>query len=174
MNHKAFPALAAVLFASLPVLSDGSNETNPEITALLGNAKSAASAVAGDIETLDLLAGQAQTQATVLHLYKNDIATLRSQAEKLAALRKQGSEAQQTAVERIVPIMQEFASAADAAVEIASAQKTSAGSPGTEYYKLNSDLSGEFAALISNWANYARTKDDLDRAAAKLRSPALR
>lgn len=155
MNHKALLALAMVL-ASPPVLPDGPQEPSKEIAGLLSDAKNAASSVNSDIATLDLVARAGQRQATVLNLYESDIAALRAQADKLEALQAQGSRAQQTAIGRMVPIMQEFVSTAAAALNAASAANAS-----TEYFRLNSALSGEFAALISGWADYAKTRDEL-------------
>ncbi|HTS76065.1 MAG TPA: hypothetical protein VMG40_07670 [Bryobacteraceae bacterium] len=170
MHRKAFIAVLAVLLASPAVRSGDSGDAHSDkIAELLLSAKGAAASLRSDIATLNLLAVSAQAQATVLSLYQQDIATLRGLANKLDAAGQEGSPAQQTAVRRIVPVMQEFASSAEASLRAAANRNAQSSPEWGQYVKLNSDLSGEFASLINAWADYARTREELDQTAKNIR-----
>ncbi len=169
-HRKASIAVVAILLASPAVRSGDSGGTHSDkIAELLLSAKGAAASLRSDIATLNLLAASVQAQATVLSLYQQDIAGLRSLVNKLEAAGQEGSPAQQTAVKRIVPIMQEFASSAETAVRASTNRNAQSSPEWGQYVKLNADLSGEFASLISAWADYAKTREDLDQTAKDIR-----
>ena len=176
MKNKAFLALLPLLLTSLAAgpQSNGSQETgSSQVAQLLTDAKNLASSLKSDLATLDFFALSADsgvTRTAMLNLYQEHINALRSQQAKLEAKRKDGSRWQQTALDRIVPIIEEFASGAEAAIATA---KTSQGrlnsADSRDYFKLNADLAEEFSTAIAAWADYAKTREDLDRAAQKLR-----
>ena len=152
MNQRIVGAVAVVLLAGRAA---GQDAVGP----LLAAAKSAASAVRSDVATLDLVAESSQSRTTILNLYQDDIRAVRTQAARLDAARKNGTRWQQIASERVIPLMEELASAAEAAVRAASGNEN----PGKQYFKLSADLCGELTTLIGGWADYAHTKDELDR-----------
>jgi hypothetical protein len=169
MHRKASMAVVAILLASPAVRSSDSGDTHSDkIAELLLSAKGAAASLRSDIATLDLLAASTQTQATVLGLYQQDIGALRSLAHQLEAAGEEGSPAQQTAVKRIVPVMQEFASSAEASLRAATNRNAPSGPEWGQYVKLNSDLCSEFSSVINAWADYARTREELDQTAKNI------
>lgn len=176
MNNTAFLALLPLLVTTLAAgpQSHGSEETgSSQVAQLLTDTKSLASSLKSDLATLDFFALSADaglTRTAMFNLYEEHINALRSQQAKLEAKRKDGSRWQQTALDRIVPIIEEFASSAEAAI---AAAKTSQGrlnsADSRDYFKLNADLADEFSTAIGAWADYAKTRADLDRAAQKIR-----
>lgn len=168
MNRKAQVVLVTLLLTSAarPQPLTGSSETAAQ---LLSDAKSQASIVKSDLATVDFFAVSWKSNATTLALYQKDIGALRGLAPRLDAARKTASRWQQTAIDRIIPLIQEFTTDADAELRDAGANQNRLNTPEfQEYFKLHSDLANEYSALIGSWADYAKTKDDLDRAALKI------
>ena len=129
-----------------------------------------------DLASLDFIvrvrAGTALDQGT-LEAFAGHIDDLRNQAAKLEALRTSGSSSQQAAVDRILPVMREFASSAEAAISEAKAAPQQSNATGfRQYIRLNSELAREFSRVISVWVGYAQTRGDLDRLARELGAPA--
>jgi hypothetical protein len=162
------PALIAFL-AVVPASLAGQPQQPPQVEQLLNDTKSLVSLLKSDIATLGFFVSESasSTNAAMLNLYAERIKSLRALAGKLEAARKDGSHAQQTALDRIVPVMKEFASSADTA--LAAAKQSPAVQE--QYFKLNSDLAEELCSVISAWVDYAKTKDDLDRVARPKAAP---
>lgn len=161
MNHKA---LIAVFALALPAIR--AQDSSAQMASLLAESKSQASMLGSDLATLDFFAqpNGAQTQAALFSLYQEHIDTLRSDAAKLQAARDRASAPQKTAIDRMVPVMRDFASIAEAALARARApQAASAAGGNREYFRLSSGLAAEFSAIVSAWADYANTKNALDR-----------
>jgi hypothetical protein len=175
MNNKTFVAVLAVMVTSSASHAQSLNTSGEagrlRVAQLLSDAKSSASSLKSDLATLDFFAasiGGWQTHAAILDLYQEHITSIRSQAARLESARNNGSLWQQTAVDRIIPVMQEFASSAEAAIRTSNANQTILQSSDFKrYFKLNSDQAGEFASLIAAWVDYAKTRDDLERVPQK-------
>jgi hypothetical protein len=179
MGSKAVLAVMVILLAPLalrPQTLDPSQTTDSaQVGQLLADAKSLASLLKSDLATIDffaLSAGGSQTYADMLNLYTGRATALRTQALKLESMRKYGSHWQQIAVDRMVPVMKELASSAEAAI---SSTKVTRNRPSStdyrEYLKLNSDLAGELSAVIAACVDYAKTREDLDHIAEKIGAP---
>jgi len=157
MRNGAFIALLAVV----PVSLAAQPRQPPQVARLLNDAKSVASLLKSDIATLGFFAiserGSA-TNAAMFNLSTERIKTLRALADQLEAP-PNDSPAEKAAVDRLIPVMKEFASSAETA--IARAKQSP---PATEqYFKLCSDLAEELSSVISAWVDYAKTKGELDQ-----------
>lgn len=143
-----------------------------DVETLLSDARSQASLLRSDISTLDFLVapgGVAQERTAVLQLYREHVTKLRDQATRLSAARQNASRWQRVAIDRIIPLMQEFASSAETAIAVVRTPQDRSGSPEfRKYIKAQSDLGDEFYRLISAWVDYSKTREDLDQAAAKI------
>lgn len=175
MNKKAFVALLALVLA--PPASHAQNVNSPEpasdvkVARLLSDARDLAALLKNDIATLDFLAlseGGWQTHASMLNLYQQQINDCRNLTGQLEAMRKKGSRWQQAAVDHIIPLMQELTAISEAALRASRTDQSRLNSADSkEYFKLNSDLASEIDAIIAGWADYPKTREDLDRLAQK-------
>lgn len=174
MGSRAFIILAVALARS-PGWSQSVNAQTmdgSQVSQVLSEVKSLASFLKSDVATLDFVAfsaGGSQTRASTLDRFAQHAAALRRQSGRLDEIRKYGSSSQQTAIDRMVPVMKEFASSSEAAIKAARTTPVSGGSQDyREYMKLNSDLAQELSDVISAWVDYATTKENLDRVAGKV------
>jgi hypothetical protein len=153
----AIPVLAILLALAAQA------QTQPQVSPRLSEVKNLVTLLKSDMATLDFLAHAgtgSEAHASIFNLYADRINALRRQADELETNRKNGTAWQQVAVDRIVPVMKELAASAEAAVRAAN---SNGNRPGKDYFQLNSDLADELSTVIAAWADYAKTKDDLDR-----------
>ncbi len=166
-------AMLCLTFSAAPQSGDASR-----ISRLLSDADSQTALVKSDLSTLDFIASSAtpaQSYAAVVGTYRQHIATLRSQAAMLETARKDASVREQTTIDRVVPLLLEFAESATAALD--AGDKNPGGLSGNDfkqYIKLNADLAGELSTLVSTWISYGRTREELARAAQKIGVAAAR
>lgn len=177
MGSSVFFAILAAMLASPAGWSQTSSASAgsdiPPVRQLLSNVKNLVPLLKSDIATLDLLVRPAGgAQAVLFNLYTEHIANLRSQADKLEALRKSGTRWQQVAIDRMVPAMQELAASAEAAINwTRSNQDRLSSTDYGDYLKLNADLAEELSRLITSCVDYAKTREDLERASANIGAP---
>ena len=141
-----------------------------QIAQQLSDTKKLVDSLRSDLSTLEFLsraAGGIAGNASILDLFNERIGVLRAQIARLDAAGKSASPAQQTAIERVAPILREFAAAAEAASKAVKANPPNVAAF-REYMKLNAELADEYSTLISAWVKYAQTRDNLDRLAPEI------
>lgn len=163
-----------VLLASRHAM--GAAETgDAQVSQLLSDANNQAALVNNDLGTLNFIASSPldwKNHVPIVSAYRQHIGALRSQAARLEAARKNASAWQAVSIDRIVPLLREFAEAADAT--LVALDKNPGGLGGADYkqyLKLNADLAGEFSSLIGTWVNYGKTREELGRVAQKIAAP---
>lgn len=162
MTSKTIVAVLGLFLAAQNVRPQ-TPKSEEEVGQLLAKTRSTASLLRSDVSTLDLFTTEVDFRANsaVLQVYEGHIRDLRDQAAQLQAMRQQASSAQQTAIDRIVPVVQDYARSAEAAV---GAAKTGAGRSDLQpYLKLHTSLAAEFSTIVAAWTDYAETKAALDR-----------
>lgn len=175
MNKKG-ALILGLIFATVarPQSPGRSVERGEEVTQLLAAAKGTGSLLRSDISTLDFFAAAEaglEGQSAVLEGYQEHIVALQNQESRLEEMRKYGSRSQQVAIDRIIPVIQEFVSSAKAAIRAVRTSKDRSTPEYRDYCKLNADLAGEFANAIGTWVDYAGTRGALDRVAQKFAPP---
>lgn len=163
MMRRATCIAFAMLLPSAAAPQGGDSN---RIAQLLADADSQAMLLKSDLSTLDFMASSAtpgQSYAQVIGAYRQHIATLRNQAATLETQRKNAPEWQQTTIDRVVPLLREFAASATAAMD---AIGTHTGDF-KQYVKLNADLAGELSTLIDTWISLGKTREELARAASR-------
>lgn len=149
---------------------------SPGVAQLLSAAKDQASDLNNDIATLDFFAASEsgwKTHAAITALYADRIAGLRNLAARLAAVRPSASPLEQATIDRIVPLLQGFASCAEAEINTLNAnQSRLATGEYKDYLKVNATLAGEFSDLIGSSVNFGKTMAELAGAAQKTGAPA--
>ena len=97
---------------------------------------------------------------------------IRRQVTKLDDVRSTASSWQKTTIDRIGPLLQELASDAEALINrINQNPKRLNGGEYKDYIKVNADLAGELAALVGNFVDYGRTRQQLEHPTNKLDLP---
>lgn len=177
MSSRAFIVVATVLALSLSwsqSVNAPQGMDSSQVSEVLSDAKTLASSLRSDIMTLDFIALSAsgsQTRAVTLNLFAVHTTALRSQSARLEEIRKYGTSSQQTAIDRMVPVMQELASSAEAAINATRSLSQLSSPEYREYFKLNADLAEELSHVISAWVDYANTRENLNRVAEKVGVP---
>ena len=166
----------AVTMPLLVLLSSWHSVAGPQTAQLLSEAENQASLLKSDLATIEffgLSASSWQTHSAIVTAYREHINALRNQAGKLEAARSDGSPSQKVAIDRVIPLLREFAAAADAALAaIARNPDRLNSSDYKQFIKLNSDLAGEFSTLIGTWADFGKTSEELAGVAKKIDAPA--
>lgn len=157
-------ALAMLL---LPVCAAAQSGDASRIAQLLQEASSQAALLKSDLSTLEFIASSAtpgQSYAQVVGAYRQHIATLRNQAATLETERKNAPQWQQTTIDRVVPLLREFAVRAAEAIDAIGKNTGDLDNQNfKQYVKLNADLAGELSTLIDGWISLGKTKEELAR-----------
>ena len=180
MIGKTRIAAATVVLALMtnqPQMAAPETSNTAQVAKLLSDAEDQASLLKSDLGTLSFIASSQtdwQSHAGIVGAYKEHIGALRSQAAKLDTARRDASRRQQATIDRIVPLLREFAASAEAAVAALDKNPASLNdSDYKQYVKLNADLADEFSSLIATWVNYGRTSEELAQVAAKIGVPVV-
>jgi hypothetical protein len=172
--QRTAAAVLALLVAALPGHTQQPNVAGTAgagVGKLLSDVKSETSLLRSDVWTLDFFVSGAAPQAYAgpERVYMERLATIRGQAARLSAARQNAGRWQQLTIDRIVPLMLEFASSAAAAITVVRTSQNQSGSVDlAKYLKAQSDLADELYRLISAWVDYGRTRQELDQSEAKI------
>ena len=164
--------LVALLF--LPVLgrSAGLREESPQLTQILGEARVEAGELARDAdETESLIRSDVswQTHAEMLDRVKEHVNNMAGIIQKLESERSSGSELQEQAVDRTLPLLKELAANTTAAINYLNQNKTRPlGDPYTQYLKENADTAHELASTVSSLYDYEKSMAKVDTLKNKL------
>jgi hypothetical protein len=154
---------------------DADEPDSDRVFELLSTAKSQAFELKSDIQTMDFFAGSDfgwASHASIINVYKDHIDAIRNQISKLDETRSIASTLQKTTLDRVGPLLKELASDAEALINrINQNPKRLNGGEYKEYIKLNADLAAELAALIGNFVDCGRTKQQLERLKNKIDLP---
>jgi hypothetical protein len=89
--------------------------------------------------------------------------------DKLTATRSSGSELQEQAVDRILPLLKELAANTTAAINYLNQNKTRPiGEPYTQYLKENADTAHQLASTVSSLFEYEKTMNKMGELKNKL------
>jgi len=164
---------SSIAWAQAP--KEAAEGDSAQVTQELSAVKSLIGVLRSDVATLEFLArgeGGYSVESGMFDQVAGRISDLRGHAAKLDGMRTSGSPAQQRAVERLVPVMQEFASSADAAVKTSRTRQNQSNLTAfRQYMKLSTSLADELSSVISTWIGYAQTRGDLDRVARQIGAP---
>jgi len=105
-------------------------------------------------------------------VYKGHIDAVRRQVTRLNDVRSNASSWQKTTIDRIAPLLQELASDAEALINrINQNPKRLNNGEYKDYIKVNTDLAAELVALVGNFVDYGRTREQLEHLTNKLDLP---
>jgi hypothetical protein len=164
--------LVALLFLPASGRPAGLREESPQLAQVLDEARMEAAELAKDAdETESLIRTQAswETHADMLDRVKEHVNNMARIVQKLESERSSGSELQEQAVDRTLPLLKELAANTTAAINYLNQNKTRpSGDPYTQYLKDNADTAHELASTVSSLYEYEKSMAKIDTLKNKL------
>jgi len=163
--------LGAFLSVSRALRAADVSGDSKEVTDLLGQAKSEALQLQDDAATMESYTQSNmswQSHAMKITEIKDHVNTLGQTVGKLTAARGTASLWQQTAIDRINPILRELAANVEATINHLDKDRTHPlqSTAHKDYLKANAELASRMATVISDFVDYGDTKtrfEDLSR-----------
>ena len=162
----------ALLSFSLTAPVFGLRAESDQLAQLLGAARTEAGELARDAdETESLIRNDVswQTHANMLDGVKEHVNNMARIIDKLTTERLSGSELQEQAVDRILPLLRELAANTTAAIDYLNQRKNRPiGAPYTQYLKDNAETAHQLADTVSSLFEYEKTMNKMDALKNKL------
>jgi hypothetical protein len=146
-----------------------------QVSKLLSEAKTMAFQLredAAQMETFTHLDVSWESHAAAINQIKEHVNLLARQEAKLQAAKNTASPWQKTAIDRISPFLDELGGYTSAAIEHVNKKPAHTMAEYRDYLEANADYSSDLATMISQFVDYGRSKQRMDRLAAKLEIPA--
>jgi hypothetical protein len=164
--------VVAFLSLSLPGRVFALREESDQLAQLLEEARTEAGELAKDAdETESLIRSDVswQTHAVMLDNVKEHVNNMARIIDKLTAARSSGSELQEQAVDRILPLLKELATNTTNAINYLNENKTRPlGDPYTQYLRDNADTAHQLASTVSSLFEYEKTMSKMGELKNKL------
>jgi len=171
-------ALFALVLAAALILAPAAKATGDpdslQVSKLLSEAKTQAFQLSEDAAEMESFTWTAwpmswQSHTEALIKIKDDVNTLGRQLVKLDEARKGASAWQRTVIDRITPLLKELAANTSGAIGLINANaKSLSNEEYVDYIEANADTSARLASLVSDFVDYGKTKDRLERLTNRL------
>lgn len=172
-NLILFLLIAGLIVAGSWIVSpalraaDKSTLDSEEITNLLSEAKAEAVQLKNDAETMETFARSKlswESHAVAVERIKDHVNAVGRVVNKLNGLKTSASPWQETAIDRITPLLNELATNTNSTI---ACLNESRGRLHNEEYKelvaANSEMSGQLSAMIGDFVDYGKTKARFER-----------
>jgi hypothetical protein len=160
-NYLVMGILVTSLSLSLPTRVFALRGESDQLAQLLGEAQNEAGELARDAdETESLIRNDVswQTHADMLERVKEHVNNMGPIIDKLSDARSSGSELQEQAVDRILPLLKELAANTTAAINYLNQNKTRPlGEPYTQYLEDNAETAHQLASTVSSLDQYEKS-----------------
>lgn len=176
MKIRCF-ALAGVVTAGLlsaPIAFAGEQPDSEQVSKLLSEAKTMAFQIredASQMESFTRMNVSWESHAAAIAQVREHVNALGKQVNKLKDARAAASPWQRTAIDRIVPYLDELGGYTSAVIEHISGTTRHTPDEYKDYLEANADYSSDLAAMISDFVNYGKTKQRMERLSTKLEIP---
>jgi hypothetical protein len=179
-THLWRPIQATLLATSLmlcltPKLHAAQREDSGEVTGLLAQAAQEAAQLSRDADDMESLLHSDvswQTHAAMLDRVRDDVNTMGRTVARLNSTYESGSEWQQQAVDRILPLLRELASNTTAAINHLNANQTRPTTPDyVNYLEKNAETAHQLSEMTSDLVKYAKSRTTLEKMEDKLEFP---
>jgi hypothetical protein len=171
-SHLVVWLVVALLSFSLPARVFALREESDQLAQLLGEARTEAGELAKDAdETESLIRSDVswQTHAVMLDSVKEHVNKMARIIDKLTAARSSGSELQEQAVDRILPLLKELATNTTNAINYLNQNKTRPlGDPYAQYLRDNAVTAHQLASTVSSLFEYEKTMNKMGELKNKL------
>ena len=165
--------LAGFLVASSTVTAADAPDSE-QVSKLLSEAKTLAFQLkedAGTMETFTRMNVSLQSHAAAISQVKEHVNALGRQVTKLKDARNTASPWQKTAIDRINPFLDELGGYTSAVIEHINGQQKHSVDEYRDYLEANADYAADLAAMISDFVDYGKTKQRLERLTTRLEVP---
>lgn len=174
-NHRTAGLLALTMLGTaallIPATSAAASADSDHINKLLAEAKAEAAELKTDSADLESYARSTHnwsTHAAKIELIKEHVNNSGKLLTKLRDAETEGAPWQQTAIQRVEPLLKELASNTEAAINYLNENRTKLQFPEyRDFVKANFELATDLDALIRDFVNYGEAKEKMDRLGAK-------
>jgi Na+/phosphate symporter len=160
-RHIVTGILVGLLLLSFSARAFAVRAESDQLSRLLAEARVEAAQLAKDAdETESLIRSQVswQSHAAALETIKEHVNNMARIVDKLSEARSSGSELQEKAVDRILPLLRELAQNTTNAINYINQNKDRPiGEPYTQYLKDNTETAHELASTVSSLYEYEKT-----------------
>src|ERR1700685_4648881 len=164
--HAALLAIT-VTFCLTPKLHAVEREDSAEVTDLLSQAAQQAAQLSHDADDMESLLHSDvswQSHADMLNRIRDDVNTLGKTVARLNTTYQSGSEWQQQAVDRILPLLRELASNTTAAINHLNTNQVRPTTPDyVSYLEGNAETAHPLAEVTSHLVRYAKSRTTLEK-----------
>jgi len=164
----------SVAFA--PAVKAADAVESDQVSTTLSNVKVLAYQLKADADQMEAYTRSSlgwETHASAISKISEDVNSMGRLLTKLQDSRGSAARWQQTAIDRIDPVAKELASNTTAAIEHINKRPGNLNTPAYQnYLEAIADSANNLAAMITNFVEYGRTKERLERLANKLELPA--
>jgi len=178
MNRRistAWLGASALLLAGFlvptPAARAGETHDSEQVSKLLSEAKTLAFQVKEDaiaMEGFTRMDVAWETHAAAINRIRGDVNALGKQVAKLQAAAEGAAPWQKTAINRIVPFLDELDGYTSAVIEQIKGDQKRNPAEYKDYLEANRDYATDLAAMIADFVDYGNAKDRVDRLGAKL------
>lgn len=165
-------SVALVLGGFAFTMSAADKPDSEEVSKMLSDARTMAFQLKDDAQTMATFTGMKVSWAThrdAIAQIKEHANALAKQVDKLKAAKETASPWQKTVIDRIDPFMNEMQGYSEAVIESLNKHPERLSTPEyKDYLEANADYAGDLASMISDFVDYGRTKDRLQRLSDKL------
>lgn len=145
-----------------------------QVSKLLSDARTTAFQLKEDAETMETFSRMDiswQSHALAINQIKEHVNALTREAAKLKDARNGASPWQKAAIDRIGPYLEELGGYTTAIIERLNGDKTHTVAQYQDYLEANADYASDLCAMISDFVDYGKTRQRVDRLASKLEIP---
>jgi hypothetical protein len=168
----------ALTLCLTPKLHATEREDSAEVTGLLSQAAQQAAQLSHDADDMESLLHSDvswQSHADMLSRIGDDVNTLGKIVARLNTTYESGSEWQQEAVDRILPLLREMASNTTAAINHLNANQARPTTPDyVNYLEKNAETAHQLADVTSDLVKYAKSRTTLEKMESKLEFPSAK
>jgi len=178
MKLTMLACLAAGIAGITPTVRAADVPDSVTVSKMLAQAKTQAYSISVDASELEAYTREIslswESHAMEITRMKNDINATAKTLTSLTASRAQASPWQATAIDRIIPYMQELAADTTAAIEYLNKHHTQLATKKeyTDYIEANADTSQELSTLIAHFVDYGNRKSRYESLKNALELPA--
>jgi hypothetical protein len=158
-----------------PKLHAVERQDNAQVTDLLSEAAQEAAQLSRDADDMESLLHSDvswESHADMLNRIRDDVNTLGKTVARLNSTYESGSEWQQQAVDRILPLLRELASNTTAAINHLNANHVRPTTPDyVNYLEKNAETAHQLSEITSDLVKYAKSRTTLEKMENKLEFP---
>jgi len=174
----AAPLAAAGFLIFAPTMKAGDVADSEHVNKLLSEAKTMAFVLKEDADIMESFTRSGvswEAHAAQVTLIKEHVNDLYKQEMKLKEARATAAPWQKTAIDRIMPFIDELGGYTSAVIEHLNASPRKLNTAEyKDYLEANVDYSADLAAMIGHFVDYGKTKERMERLTNKLELPVSR